>query len=40
MLMVNLETRKLLNLNSEIKIELTPKQSEYILWHIENVFHP
>lgn len=36
---LTLETRALLNLNPENKIELTCKQSEYIQWHRENVFH-
>lgn len=36
---LNLETRALLNLNPERKVELTDKQTEYILWHRENVFH-
>lgn len=36
---LTLETRALLNLNPEKKIELTHKQSEYVLWHRENVFH-
>lgn len=33
------ETRALLNLNPENKIELTYKQSEYIQWHKKNIFH-
>lgn len=36
---LTLETRALLNLNPERKVELSDKQSEYILWHRENVFH-
>lgn len=36
---LTLETRALLNLNPKRKVELTDKQSEYILWHRENIFH-
>ena len=36
---LTLETRALLNLNPNQKIEFTTKQSEYLLWHRENVFH-
>jgi len=36
---LTLETRALLNLNPERKVELSDKQSEYILWHRENIFH-
>lgn len=36
---LSIETRLLLNLNSEKKIELTEKQKEYIRWHEESIFH-
>lgn len=36
---LTIETRLLLNLNTEKKIELTEKQSEYMRWHKENIFH-
>lgn len=36
---LTLETRALLNLNPEKKIELIGKQSEYVRWHRENIFH-
>lgn len=36
---LTLKTRSLLNLNTEKKIELTEKQSEYMRWHKENIFH-
>ena len=36
---LTLETRLLLNLNAEKKIELTEKQKEYMRWHKENIFH-
>lgn len=37
---LNHETRALLNLISRRKVELPPKQREYISWHRENIFHP
>lgn len=36
---LNSETRKLLNLKVEQQIDLSSKQSEYIRWHKENIFH-
>ncbi len=36
---LNPETRELLNLNLEKKIDLSSEQTEYILWHKENIFH-
>lgn len=36
---LTLKTRSLINLNIEKKIELTEKQSEYMQWHKENIFH-
>lgn len=36
---LNPETGELLNLNLEKKIDLSSEQTEYILWHKENIFH-